>query len=380
MKNKRYWLVCKWWLLHGLYAALSGLAVMWLTFWYLSGSFSGLPRYLYTYYAASHFFMTPPSKDQLFTGSLEGMIASLGDAHSQYLDSKAYEDLLMQTSGTYTGIGIVLGKVDNQIGVVSALEGQPAAKAGIQSGDQIMAIDGKPTKDMALEKASSLIRGEAGTSVSLTIRHEGVDKTYTITREKITLPTVSGHMLTDHIGYIRISEFTEQTGSEFAKTYKDLRQKGMTKLILDLRNNPGGLVTAAQAVADYILPKGPIVTVENRVTGTEVYASQGLGDNLPLVVLINKGSASASEIIAGAVQDEKAGTIIGTNSYGKGTVQTVLKEFGGTGIKITIAQYRTPANRMIDGQGIKPDILVTLPNPPTEDSQLQKAIEVLQEK
>lgn len=154
----------------------------------------------------------------------------------------------------------------------------------------------------------------------------------------------------------------------------------MTKLILDLRNNPGGLVTAAQAVADYILPKGPIVTVENRVTGTEVYASQGLGDNLPLVVLINKGSASASEIIAGAVQDEKAGTIIGTNSYGKGTVQTVLKEFGGTGIKITIAQYRTPANRMIDGQGIKPDILVTLPNPPTEDSQLQKAIEVLQEK
>lgn len=169
--------------------------------------------------------MTPPSKDQLFTGSLEGMIASLGDAHSQYLDSKAYEDLLMQTSGTYTGIGIVLGKVDNQIGVVSALEGQPAAKAGIQSGDQIMAIDGKPTKDMALEKASSLIRGEAGTSVSLTIRHEGVDKTYTITREKIILPTVSGHMLTDHIGYIRISEFTEQTGSEFAKTYKDLRQR-----------------------------------------------------------------------------------------------------------------------------------------------------------
>ena len=328
--------------------------------------------------------MDPVSKQSLFEGSLAGMIDSLGEPHSQYLNEKEYNDIYMQTSASYIGVGIVLGQdKDGLMKVASAIEGQPAAEAGVKSGDIIVEIDGVNTSTLTMEQASKMIRGEEGTNVTITIMRGNEVKDITITRKQITLPTVKGKMLDDHIGYIRISQFAEPTGSDFAKTYNELKEKGMTKLVLDLRDNPGGLLTTAQEVANYILPAGPIVTIQDRSGRIESYDSEGLEPTIPMVVLINQGSASASEIISGAVQDEKVGTIVGTNSYGKGTVQTILGVPGDEGIKITIAKYHTPNDRVIDGTGIKPDVEVELPDnaqSESDDTQLQKALEILKTK
>lgn len=365
----------------------AGLVVMWLTFWYLSGSPLGMVRFFYTYFVATHFFMDPVAKETLFTGSLKGMMESLGEPHSQYLDRNDFDQIMKQTSATYSGVGIVMGMGPDGLEVVSAIEEQPAAKAGVKTGDRITSINGTSTKSMSLSEASALVRGEAGTTVVLGIARGQETMDISIVREQITLPTVRSKMLTNDIGYIRISQFAEKTGTEFAEAYKELQGKGMKKLVLDLRNNPGGLLTAAQEVGSYILPKGPIVTIKDRSGHTESYDSDGLETPIPLVVLINKGSASASEIIAGAVQDEKVGTVVGTNSYGKGTVQTVVNAFGDEGIKITIAKYHTPNDRVIDGTGIAPDVTVELPSPEgrtgtkddfVDDTQLAKAIEILQ--
>nr|WP_241230653.1 S41 family peptidase [Veillonella ratti] len=357
---------------------------MWLVFWYISGSPIGAVKFFFTYFVASHFYMDPVSKQSLFEGSLAGMINSLGEPHSQYLNEKEYNDIYMQTSASYIGVGIVLGQdKDGLMKVASAIEGQPAAEAGVKSGDIIVEIDGVNTSTLTMEQASKMIRGEEGTNVTITIMRGNEVKDITITRKQITLPTVKGKMLDDHIGYIRISQFAEPTGPDFAKTYNELKEKGMTKLVLDLRDNPGGLLTTAQEVANYILPAGPIVTIQDRSGRIESYDSEGLEPTIPMVVLINQGSASASEIIAGAVQDEKVGTIVGTNSYGKGTVQTILGVPGDEGIKITIAKYHTPNDRVIDGTGIKPDVEVELPDnaqSESDDTQLQKALEILKTK
>ena len=363
---------------------LAGIVFMWLVFWYISGSPIGAVKFFFTYFVASHFYMDPVSKQSLFEGSLAGMIDSLGEPHSQYLNEKEYNDIYMQTSASYIGVGIVLGQdKDGLMKVASAIEGQPAAEAGVKSGDIIVEIDGVNTSTLTMEQASKMIRGEEGTNVTITIMRGNEVKDIAITRKQITLPTVKGKMLDDHIGYIRISQFAEPTGPDFAKTYNELKEKGMTELVLDLRDNPGGLLTTAQEVANYILPAGPIVTIQDRSGRIESYDSEGLEPTIPLVVLINQGSASASEIIAGAVQDEKVGTIVGTNSYGKGTVQTILGVPGDEGIKITIAKYHTPNDRVIDGTGIKPDVEVELPDnaqSESDDTQLQKALEILKTK
>ena len=363
---------------------LAGIVFMWLVFWYISGSPIGAVKFFFTYFVASHFYMDPVSKQSLFEGSLAGMIDSLGEPHSQYLNEKEYNDIYMQTSASYIGVGIVLGQdKDGLMKVASAIEGQPAAEAGVKSGDIIVEIDGVNTSTLTMEQASKMIRGEEGTNVTITIMRGNEVKDIAITRKQITLPTVKGKMLDDHIGYIRISQFAEPTGPDFAKTYNELKEKGMTKLVLDLRDNPGGLLTTAQEVANYILPAGPIVTIQDRSGRIESYDSEGLEPTIPRVVLIHPGSASASEIIAGAVQDEKVGTIVGTNSYGMGTVQTILGVPGDEGIKITIAKYHTPNDRVIDGTGIKPDVEVELPDnaqSESDDTQLQKALEILKTK
>ena len=233
-----------------------------------------------------------------------------------------------------------------------------------------------------MDKVSSAIRGKAGTTVTLTVSRNGEKLDFPIVRDKVVMPTVRSRMLTDHIGYIRVSQFAEPTGEDFAEQYKDLKAQGMTKLVLDLRNNPGGLVTTAAAIANYILPQGPFVTVQARGGPMEAYESQGLEAPIPLVVLMNKNSASASEIIAGAVQDEGVGKILGTQSYGKGTVQAVLHNLAGEAVKVTIAKYHTPKDRVIDGIGITPDIEYPLPEGvridwKTNDPQIEKAIEVI---
>ena len=362
----------------------SGILVMWLVFWYLSGTFWGFPRYMFTYYVSSQVFMTPVAKQTLFEGSLKGMVSSLGEPHSQYLDAEDYTSIMEQTSATYSGVGMVLGMGTDGLEAVSAIEDQPAARAGIESGDRIIKINDVDTSTLTIEEASKRVRGEAGTDVTLVIKRGNEEKTFTITREKITLPTVKSKMLTPDVGYIRISQFAENTGNDFGLQYQDLKKQGMKKLIIDLRDNPGGLLTTAQEISDFILPKGTLVTVQDRSGKVAEYDSAGIENPIPLVILINKGSASASEIIAGAVQDRKAGTIVGTNSYGKGTVQTILPDFGNEAIKITIAKYHTPNDRVIDGIGIKPDVELDLPkgvNPSStlDDIQIKKALEILQQ-
>ena len=363
----------------------SGILVMWLVFWYLSGTFWGFPRYMFTYYVSSQVFMTPVAKQTLFEGSLKGMVSSLGEPHSQYLDAEDYTSIMEQTSATYSGVGMVLGMGTDGLEAVSAIEDQPAARAGIESGDRIIKINDVDTSTLTIEEASKRVRGEAGTDVTLVIKRGNEEKTFTITREKITLLTVKSKMLTPDVGYIRISQFAENTGNDFGLQYQDLKKQGMKKLIIDLRDNPGGLLTTAQEISDFILPKGTLVTVQDRSGKVAEYDSAGIENPIPLVILINKGSASASEIIAGAVQDRKAGTIVGTNSYGKGTVQTILPDFGNEAIKITIAKYHTPNDRVIDGIGIKPDVEIALPDGTRtkgtlEDVQVQKAFDILNQK
>ena len=361
----------------------SGILVMWLVFWYLSGTFWGFPRYMFTYYVSSQVFMTPVAKQTLFEGSLKGMVSSLGEPHSQYLDAEDYTSIMEQTSATYSGVGMVLGMGTDGLEAVSAIEDQPAARAGIESGDRIIKINDVDTSTLTIEEASKRVRGEAGTDVTLVIKRGNEEKTFTITREKITLPTVKSKMLTPDVGYIRISQFAENTGNDFGLQYQDLKKQGMKKLIIDLRDNPGGLLTTAQEISDFILPKGTLVTVQDRSGKVAEYDSAGIENPIPLVILINKGSASASEIIAGAVQDRKAGTIVGTNSYGKGTVQQTKKLLDGSMIKYTTQKWLTPDGNSINEVGVTPTKVVELNeeyfnNPTTEnDNQLQEAINII---
>ena len=362
----------------------SGIVIMWLMFWYLSGSFWGLPRLFVAYYAASQVFMTPMSKATLYDGMLKGLIGSLGDPHSVYLDADEFKSMKMQTSGTYAGVGIVLWHDDKGLYAVSIMEDQPAFKAGIKPGDHIIAINGQSTSDITVEDASSRIRGEAGTVVALDVDRNGEKLHFDITRESIVLPTVKSKMLTSTVGYIRISQFAENTADDFGTQFKELQSQGMKELILDLRDNPGGLLSTTEKISNYIMPPGTLVTVQNRAGKKEVYKSNGPDVAMPLVVLVNKGSASASEIIAGAIQDRKLGTILGTNTYGKGTVQSIYPSLDNEGVKVNIANYHTPNDRVIDGIGIKPDVELDLPkgvNPSStlDDIQIKKALELLQQ-
>lgn len=356
---------------------------MWFTFWYLSGSFWGFPRFAFTYYVATQKFMDPVSKGALFEGALKGMIDALREPHSVYLDEEDLNTIKQHTSGTYAGIGMVLGYGSKGLEAVTVIDDQPAYKAGVKSGDYIISIDGKDTKDMKIEDAAATIRGEVGTTVTIVIERDGEQETFTITREEIILPTVKSHMLIDTVGYIRISQFAEHTAENFKEQYDELRKQGMKSLILDLRDNPGGLLNSAEDIASVIMPEGPLVSMTPRSGESTTYTSKGVDVPVPMAVLINKGSASASEIIAGAVQDRKLGTIVGTTSYGKGTVQTIYPNFDGEGIKVTIAKYHTPNDRVIDGIGIRPDVEVDLPSGvfpsgTTSDIQVQKALELLQ--
>lgn len=362
----------------------SAVVIMWLVFWYLSGSFWGLPRFCVTYYVATQKFMTPISKEVLFDGILKGMIASLGEPHSVYLDQKDLNTMKEHTSGTYAGVGMVLGYGERGLEAVSVIEDQPAFKAGIKSGDYIVSINGEDTNGMKIEDAAANIRGEAGTVVTIVVQRDSVVHTFTVTREEITLPTVKSHMLTKTVGYLRISQFAEHTAEDFNTQYNQLRSEGMTSFVLDLRDNPGGLLNSAEEVANVIMPEGTLVSMTPRGSKTTTYTSNGENTPIPMVVLINKGSASASEIIAGAIQDRKLGTIVGVNSYGKGTVQTIYPNLDGEGIKVTIAKYHTPNDRVIDGIGIKPDVEIDLPKGVSpsgtiSDIQIQKALELLQE-
>ena len=319
----------------------------------------------------------------LMTGSLKGMVNSLGDPYSVYLDPKMYNELMLETKGSFGGVGIVLGVRDKQLTVVAPIEGTPAEAAGILSGDLIMKIDGQDTKDMALDEAVGKIRGKEGSKVTLTIQRDGKEsQEYTLTRATIVLKSVSGKMLENGIGYIRLSMFSETTGNDFTQKMSELKEQGMTSLILDLRNNPGGLIGESVKVARLLVPQGTIVSVIGKDGERETSQSYLEKTPLPMVVLINGGSASASEIVAGAIQDSGAGKLIGVKTFGKGSVQRIIPLDKDSAVKITIAEYHTPKDRSIHGKGIEPDIVVEMPKDKDakSDPQLDKAIEVLKSK
>ena len=327
--------------------------------------------------------------ETLAAGAVKGMVQSLGDPHSIYMDAKTYKEFMVETEGAFGGVGIVIGVKDKVLTVVSPIEGTPGEKAGIKSGDQIVKIDGKETKDMALDEAVGKIRGPEGTQVTLTIRRSEQElQDYALTRSNIQIKTVAGKMLPDNIGYIRIAMFNESTGKDLNQKYEELQKQGMKAVVLDLRDNPGGLLEESVKVAGRFVPPGNVVTVIRRDGSRETHASKTDTPRLPLVVLINQGSASASEIVAGAVQDRGTGTLVGTKSFGKGSVQTLFPLGNSGAIKLTFAKYLTPNDRSINGVGIEPDVKVELPegaksrSPGDDfvDTQLNQAVEILKGK
>lgn len=325
-------------------------------------------------------YVEPVPMENLMAGAVKGMVNSLGDPHSIYMDAKMYKEFMVETEGSFGGVGIVIGVKDKTLTVVSPIEGTPSEKAGIKSGDQIAKIDGLESKDMALDEAVGKIRGPEGSTVTLSIRRGSEPlKDYALVRSSIQIKTVSGKMLSSDIGYLRISMFNENTGSDLVRKYQELEKEGMKAIVLDLRDNPGGLLQESVKVANLFVPKGPVVSVMTRDGQREMHSSTLEKVKYPVTVLVNGGSASASEIVAGAIQDTASGTLIGTKTYGKGSVQTIIRLDGGA-IKLTIAKYLTPNDRAINGIGLEPDIKMEMEKDAQKDIQLDKAIQVVKEK
>lgn len=347
----------------------------------LTHNAGGTLQFLYTLGKIRSSYVGEYTDKKLFEGAMHGMVESLDDPYSEYMDEKGFARLNEMTDGTFGGIGVVLGQRNKEFVVVSPMEGSPGAKAGIEAGDKILKVNDVDTKGRTLEDVVSTIRGKKGTSVKLLLEHKnGQQFTADIVRDDIKVQSVAGRMLPDSkIGYIRIAMFNENTGEEFKKAYEKLEQEGMKATLLDLRHNPGGLLTECVKVANFIVPKGPVVSITDKKGKTKVYDSKLEKVKYPLAVLIDHGSASASEIIAGAVQDTKSGRLFGVKTYGKGCVQSVFPVTMNTGLKLTTAMYYTPSGRSIHKVGVTPDVEIELPEKATSDVQLKKAEEYLKE-
>ena len=309
-------------------------------------------------------YVEPVSDKTLLENAIKGMLSNL-DPHSAYLEPQAFRDLQESTSGEFGGLGIELGSEDGFLKVVSPIDDTPASAAGIQPGDLIVKIDGQPTKGLSLMEAVEKMRGKAGSDIELTlVREGGRPFDVELTRAVIKVKSVKSQLLDDGYGYVRITQFQVNSGGEVGKALAALRKENGKKLrglVLDLRNNPGGVLQAAVEVTDHFLKEGLIVYTEGRIANSELrfYADPvDASEGVPLVVLINGGSASASEIVAGALQDHKRGVLMGTDSFGKGSVQTVLPLNNDRALKLTTALYFTPNGRSIQAQGIVPDIEV----------------------
>jgi len=365
-------------LLIAIISSISTLGLIYYALGFNEQGFSNLMRFITAYRFIETKYVNDTDDVKLIDGAIDGMVKSLNDPHSNYLSPKMYKTLMEQTEGSFAGIGVVMGMDNEQkIHIVGIMENSPGQKAGLQEGDEILAVDGVPVTQMAFDEVAAHVRGQAGTDVVLTIMRDNANQDITITRDNIKLKTVDHKMLDNNIGYIQIVSFSEDTANEFNEAYNDLKNQGMKALVLDLRNNPGGLLTTCVEIAKKLVPKGEIVSIVDKQGNKETYSSSLEAPEYPLVVLINKNSASASEILSGAIQDTKAGTIIGNTSYGKGSVQTILPMFEDDAVKLTIAKYYTPSGRSIDGTGITPDIEINLDENATSDTQLDKALEVL---
>lgn len=325
----------------------------------------------------------------LVEGAIRGMVQSLEDPYSIYMNPAEFEDFMISVNGSFEGVGISLGS-DEKTGaviVISPIEGTPAQKAGILPQDRIIKVDDVDMTGKSIDDVVRLLRGPKGTKVTLYIERPGIKNLlkFELVRDNIRLKTVAYEMLDKNIGYIKITSFDSYTSDEFNNAITELKKKGVKGLILDLRNNPGGSLYESVKVADRILGKGLVVYTEDRNKNKlEEYYSGESKLSIPLVVLVNENSASASEILAGAIQDYKAGILVGTKTFGKGSVQELEPFENGAGLKITIARYFIPSGRSIDGVGIQPNVKAELNKglnpflvPKEKDNQLAKALEIL---
>lgn len=350
----------------------------------LASNYMGLGNLIKVITLVKSQYLFEVAPERLVEGAIKGLVGSLDDPYSSYLDTKTYSQLQEQIRGSFGGIGILVGIKDQYLTVVKPFPNTPAAEAGIKAGDIITAIGEQRAKDMDTEMAVSLMRGPIGSTVELTIAREGVPEPLKIplVREEISVPTVEGQMVPNenNIGYIIISQFTENTGDELVDILEELRQAGMKGLILDVRDNPGGELGSAVKVADQFLSEGPIVHIDYRIGRDHTFPANPGKLTLPLVVLVNGGSASAAEILAGAVKDAGAGTLIGTQTFGKGVVQTVFPLDNGAGLKLTTARYLTPNKHDIHKKGITPNIALDQEPGAKEDLQLAEAVKLVREK
>lgn len=310
-------------------------------------------------------YVEPVSDKKLLEGAISGMLSNL-DPHSDYLPPKHFKKMEEHTTGEFGGLGMEVGMEDGFVKVVSPIDDTPAQKAGVKAGDLIIKLDDEPVKGKTLNEAVKVMRGKPGSTIKLTIVREGEDKPIVkeLTRAIIKVKSVKGRLLGEGMGYVRISQFQLRTGQDLLNAIEKIENENkqpLDGLVLDLRNNPGGVLRAAVQVSDAFLNKGLIVYTKGRVENSQMRFEAEDGDVLngkPIVVLINEGSASASEIVSGALQDHKRGLIVGRNSFGKGSVQTLIPLNNGGAIKVTTARYYTPSGRSIQAEGIVPDIKI----------------------
>lgn len=324
------------------------------------------------------------NKDLIY-GALKGMLASL-DPHSQFLDPEEYAELKVDTEGRFGGLGIEITLKDGLITVITPLEDTPAWKAGIKTGDKIVKIDNEVTRGFSLSEGVKKMRGKPGTKVTITVLREKESKLldFTLTRDIIKIRDIKeARILQDGIAYIRLSEFREDTADELGKALAKLEKDGMQALIFDLRNNPGGLLTAAVETTEKFLEKGKLIVFTQGRDGRDktdfVSHKSGALSGMPMAVLINEGSASGSEIFAGALQDHKQAIILGTKSFGKGSVQTLVPLSDGSAIKLTTSSYFTPSGRSIHKEGITPDIVVEFQEPVVQEEGAKKEKDIAAE-
>jgi carboxyl-terminal processing protease len=339
-------------------------------------------------------YVEPVDDSVLLESAIRGMVSDL-DAHSQYLDASEYRDIRISTTGSYTGVGIEVTEVDGTIRVITPMAGSPAALSGIRSGDEIIAVDGIAVESARLQDTLGRLRGHAGSKVIVTVLRDTMVIDHEMRRQVIRVASVHKEMLSESFGYVRVSQFRENTARELSGAVDALQDANgglLDGLVLDLRNNPGGVLDAAVDVSDLFLDSGVIVTADGRAVDSRFTRSAHRGDVLDgaaLIVLVNSGSASASEIVAGALQDHNRATIVGTHTFGKGLVQTVMPLSRGRAIKLTTSRYYTPSGDSIHKVGIAPDVFIEdTPGFPDlvlsemidreSDAQLVEAIQQLQ--
>ena len=327
-------------------------------------------------------YVEPQDSQKLIYGAIKGMIQSL-DPHSSFMTKEEYKELMTETKGSFSGIGIEITIKDKILTVVSPIEGTPADKAGMKAGDKIIKVEGESTQDMGIMEAVKKIRGPEGSKVNLTIVREGMDKPLelSITRGVIPLKSVRHYVLSPGIGYVRISNFQSNTSKDLSAALEILDKDGMLKgLIIDLRNNPGGLLSQAIEVSEQFLNSGVIVSTKGRESSHNITAKAHKNkkdSEYPIIVLVNGGSASAAEIVAGALQDNKKAIILGSRTFGKGSVQSILRLSDGSGLRLTTARYYTPSGKSIQSSGITPDI--EMPFVATEEKAKKKSPHFIRE-